>query len=116
MLRRPLEYGLALRVGMMDEHPERWSTAHRRPLEHLEIAVGIAERRDGTAANLLIDADWLTGLVVVEVDLRKPEENRLAAPHLEPRFERRADYLLWRHPINSLGPRAHELDAATRHD
>ena len=50
--------------------------ARRRPLEHLEVAVGVAERRDRPAADLLLDADRLAGLVVDEVDLRQPHDAR----------------------------------------
>jgi hypothetical protein len=37
-------------------------------LEHLQVAVGIAECRDRAAAYVLIDADRFAGPVIYEVD------------------------------------------------
>ena len=66
----------ALGVGVMDDQAEARAPAHRRPLQHLEIAVGVAERRNRAAADVLVDADRLAGLVVDEVDLRQAEQHR----------------------------------------
>ena len=60
-----------LRIGVMDDQAEPRAAGHRRPLQHLEIAVGIAERGDRAAADMLVDADRLAGLVVDEVDFRQ---------------------------------------------
>ena len=48
--------------------------AARRPLEHLEVAVGVAEGDDRPPADDLMDAHRLAGLVVDEIDLRQLEE------------------------------------------
>ena len=67
-------------------------------------------------ADVLVDADRLAFLVVDEVQLRQPDQHRLAVPHLELRLDARADHLLGRHAIDLLGPWPHELDAAAGHD
>src|SRR5215813_450137 len=64
---------------------------------------------------------WMfTGLaraVVDEVDLRLAKERRLAVlAELVRGHEARAHDLLGRDPVDALGPRAHELDRAARHD
>ena len=106
----------AFGVGVMDDQAEARAAAHRGPLQHFEIAVGVAERGDRAAADVLVDADRLAGLVVDEVDLGQPEQKRLAVAHLESCLDRRADDLLRRNAVDALGPRAHELDAAARDD
>jgi hypothetical protein len=82
-------------------------------LEHLQIAVGVAEGGDGTAADVLLDADGFAFLVVNKIDLRQFHEHGLAVAHLELEFAAAADDLFGRDAIDFLGPRAHELDAAT---
>jgi hypothetical protein len=60
---------LAFGVGMMNDEPETASIACQcRPLQHLKVAVRIAECSNGAPADLLIDADGLAGLVVDEID------------------------------------------------
>src|SRR5262245_22057517 len=66
---------LALGVGVMNEDAKPWSARARRPLEHLEIAVGVAKCDRWPAADDLIDADRLAGLVVDEVDIGEPQEH-----------------------------------------
>src|SRR5262245_48735008 len=65
---------LAGRVGVMDDTHEPRALAGRRPLEHLLIAVRVAEREHGPPADELLDVHWLAGAVVDEVDLRLAEE------------------------------------------
>src|SRR6185503_19038811 len=55
--RLPVVGPLAFAVGVMDETREASSAAARRPLEHLLIAVGVAEGEDRPAADELVDAD-----------------------------------------------------------
>src|SRR5262249_9450731 len=64
-------------IGVRDEANEALPAPRRRPLEHLLIAVGVAEGEDRTPADEPVDADRLTRLVVDEVDLRKADELRL---------------------------------------
>ena len=107
----------ALGVGVMDD--QRRSAGRRpqrRPLQHFEIAVGVAERGDRAAADVLVDADGLAGLVVDEVDLRQRNRTGLPSRISNLRLDRRADDLLGRDAVDPLGPRAHELDAAAGDD
>src|SRR5215510_6933645 len=60
----------ARRVVMVNEHRETRSASGRCPLEHLQIAVGIAKGRNRTAADAALNADRLTFLVVDQIDLR----------------------------------------------
>jgi len=60
---------LSIRVGVMDEQAESTAFTGSGPLQHLKITVGVAERRDGAAADELVDRHRLPLLVVDEVDL-----------------------------------------------
>jgi hypothetical protein len=64
---------------MMDKQAKAGASRNRRPLQHFEIAVGIAECRDRTAADELIDADRLASLVVDEIEFRQTEKLGSAA-------------------------------------
>ena len=64
--RRPIR----ARIGVVDEPAEARAGAGRRPLQHLQVAVGVAEGEDRPAADEAVDADRLAGPVVDEVDLR----------------------------------------------
>src|SRR5690349_7264977 len=55
---------LALGVRMVNEPHEAGAVAGGGPLEHLLIAVRVAEREDRAAADESLDADGLAGLVV----------------------------------------------------
>jgi DNA invertase Pin-like site-specific DNA recombinase len=43
-----------------------------RPLQHLQIAIRIPERRNGAAPNVLIDTDRLAGTVIKDSDMNGP--------------------------------------------
>ena len=73
----------ALGIGVMHKKAKARRRPPRRPLQHLEIAVGIAEGGDRTAADMLVDADRLAGPVVDEVDFAASGTARLAVAHLE---------------------------------
>ena len=88
----------------------------RRPLQHLEVAVGVAEGGDGAPADVRVDTDRLAGLVVDEVHRRQAEKQRHPVAHLEARLDARSHHLLGRNAVHPLGPRPHELDAAARGD
>ena len=63
---------------------KRAPLAGRGPFQHLQVAVGVAEREDRAAADELVDADRLAGLVVDEVDLRQlAPAPACRSPHLE---------------------------------
>ena len=75
---------LALGVGVVDDGHEAGAAARGRVLQHLQVAIGVAEGEDRAAADEAVDADWLSGPVVDELDLRFLDEHRLAVrPALE---------------------------------
>src|SRR5262245_15232262 len=98
---------------MMDNQAEARATSQGCPLQHFEIAIGIAERGNRASADMLVDADRLSSSVVDEVDLRKAEQHRDVPPHLETCLDARSHHLLRRDTIDLLAPGPHELDAAT---
>ena len=55
----PLAYG----VGVVDEAHEPRALAGRRPLEHLVVAVGVAEGAQGPSADELLEGDRLALLL-----------------------------------------------------
>src|SRR5262245_44299898 len=92
------------------------AAARRRPLQHLLVAVGVAERKDWSPTDVALDADRLAFLVVDEIHLGESHKNGLAVANFEFRLDAAADDLLRRNSINLLRPWPHELDAAARHD
>ena len=65
-------------IGVVNDNAKAYASAHGRPLQHFEVAIRVAESGDRTAADVLVDADRLTSLVIDEVDLR--ETNRMGLP------------------------------------
>ena len=106
----------ARRVVVQHEQLEPRAAAALRVFQHLLVAHGVAERGDGPAADVLVDADGLVALVVIEVQLRQAHEHRLAVAQFELRLHAAADDLLRRDAIGLLRPHAHELDAAAGDD
>jgi hypothetical protein len=45
-------------------------SSRNRPLEHLQVAIRVAEGGDGAAADVLLAADGFSRLVVYELDFR----------------------------------------------
>ncbi len=107
---------LARGIVVMHEEREARAGAGRRPLEHLEIAVGVAECGNRAPPDSRLDADGLPFLVVDQIDLRQFDADRPAVAHLDFELAAAADDLLGRNAVHTLGPRPHELDAAARHD
>src|SRR5262249_9102345 len=104
----------AIRIGMVHDQTESGAIAHhRRPLQHLEIAVGIAEGSNRTSADMLVYADRLSRPVVDEVDLRQTKQGWRAVAHLEPCLDRRANDLVGESAVALLAPGPHELDASS---
>src|SRR6185295_13431958 len=90
--------------------------AGRRPLEHLQVAVRITERRDRPSPDGGLDADWLPRPVVDEVDLGPLDEHRAAFAGFERHLHSRADDLFGWNAVDPFGERTEEFDPATRHD
>ena len=76
---------LPLGIGMADQHAQPRSTAGRGPLQHLQVAIGVAESGQGSAADVQLDVDRLALLVVDAADFRQLDQHRLAVTFLEPR-------------------------------
>ena len=106
----------ARRIVVQHEQLEPRAAAALRVFQHLLVAVGVAERGDGPAADVLVDADGLAALVVIEVQLRQAHEHGLAVAQFKLRLHAAADDLFRRDAIDLLRPRAHELDAAAGDD
>src|SRR5690349_25096802 len=100
----------------MDDQPETRARPRRGPLEHLEVAVGVAERGDGPPADHLVNADRFTGVVIDEVDGWQAAQHRLAVSDGVLDLDPAADDLLRWDAVDALDPGPHELDAAARHD
>ena len=60
----------AVRVGVMHEQTESRTFTRCRPLQHLEIAVGVAESGDGAAADEPVNSDRFALFVIDEIDFR----------------------------------------------
>ena len=103
-------------VVVVDDHAQPRTGRRGRPLEHLEVAVRIAEGHDRPLADGLVDPDGLAFLVVDELDLRQAHDHGLAVADLVLRPDARSDDALGRNAVDVLGERAHELDAAARDD
>ena len=69
-------------VRMMDDERKSGAVAGHRPLQHLPVAISVAERRNWTTADKLVDAHRLLGLVIDEVDLGRTYQDRLPVAHL----------------------------------
>src|SRR5262249_19755583 len=87
-----------------------------RPLEHLEVAVGVADGCQRAPADDLVDAHGLARSIVDELDLGKAHKRGLAFPPLISHFDPAADDLFGRYSVRSLDPRPHELDSAPRYN
>ena len=116
-LRRAVVGIFARGIGVVHDAGEARAASRHGPLQHLLVAVGIAEREDRAAADEHVDADRLARAVVDELDLGELHQRRLARG-VEPelRDAGRADHLLGRNAVGLLRPHPHELDAAAGHD
>ena len=64
-----------------------------RPLQHLQVAVGVAERRQGSSADLLVYGNWRAFFVVVEVEFGQADKYRLTVAHLVLHLNAAANHL-----------------------
>ena len=87
-----------------------------RILEHLHVAVGIAECCNRPAADVLIDANWLAGTVVNEVQLWKTYQHRFAVAYLEFSLDAAADDFLGRNAVDLVRPGSHKFDPSAGND
>ena len=103
---------LAHRVGVPDERPEALVRARLRAvggrLQHREVAIGIAERRNGDAADGVIDADRLARPVVEQHDPGLGLGERHVVGERVGGLEGRADHLLGRDAVDVFREAADE--------
>src|SRR5450631_3803050 len=103
-------------VGVMNEKAKASTARTCRVLKHLHVAIGVAERRNRTEANVLVDTDWLARSIVNEVDLWQAHEHRLSIEQFEFRLAAAANDLLGWNAIGFIRPGTHKIDAAARND
>src|SRR6185295_2132714 len=94
---------LAIGVGMVYVETEARARAGRRPLEHLQVAVRVAEGRDRPSPDGGLDADGLPRPVVDEVDLGPLDEHRAAFAGFERHLNSRADDLFGWNAVDPFG-------------
>src|SRR5215510_15925525 len=99
----------------MDNQHQAWLVGGA-PLQHLLIAVGVAECSNRFSADELVDANRFARSVVNEIDFRHTLDNGLAVADFESLLRRTADDLFWRDAVSFLRPRPHELNATTGND
>src|SRR5688572_33309219 len=90
---------------------EARGTAGCRPLQHLQVAVGITERGDRPATDMPLDSHGLAFLVVIVNKLCEFHDDGVAAAVLILQPAARSDDLFGRDAIDRLGPGPHEFDA-----
>src|ERR1700754_2925122 len=77
-LRWPVVGVFARGVRVVHDAGKARARACRGPLQHLQIAVGVAESEDRAAADEAVDAYRLAGPVIDELDFRLLHQHRLA--------------------------------------
>ena len=73
----------ALGIGVMDGEAESWAAACGGSLQHLEVAIGVAEGGKRASADMTLDAHRLALLVVVEDESWQFHQDRGAVVHFE---------------------------------
>ena len=89
-------------VVVMNEQPETRTLTAGGPLEHLEVAVGIAESGDRAAANMLVDADRLAGAIVDEIEIGHFHDHRVAVEEFVLRLDAGTHDLLGRDAVGGI--------------
>lgn len=107
---------LARGIGVMNVKAKVGSVASSSPLQHGQVAIGVSRGEDRATTDVALDAYGLAVFVIIVGDLRKLDERGLAVTKLVFHPASAADDLLRRNAIDALGPRPHELDAATGND
>ncbi|MCY1344843.1 hypothetical protein D9M69_308900 [compost metagenome] len=100
----------------MHQAHEAFAAAGGGPLQHLQVAVGVAEGEDRPAADDRIDAHRLAGAVVVVGELGLAQDRQRAVLVLQFGDEGGADHLLRGDAVDLLGEGAHEGDLAAGDD
>ena len=67
-----------LAIGVMEDGHAARLVAGRRPLQHLKVAIGVAEREDRPTPDDAIDPHRLAGAIIDELDRGLLEERGFA--------------------------------------
>ncbi|MNJ34819.1 hypothetical protein D3C77_295440 [compost metagenome] len=86
------------------------------PLQHLQVAVGVAKRQDRSTTNDSVDADRLARAIIVVEYLGQALDGQRALVVVKARVQGRADHLLRGNAIDLFSERPHESDFAARDD
>jgi hypothetical protein len=86
--------------------PESHTVTGNSPLEHLLIAIRVAERKDRSTTDVTLYADRFSGPVVDEHRFRLLDQHGFAFAQLETQLALTAHNLLGRDAVDALGPRA----------
>jgi hypothetical protein len=81
---------------VVDVEREPWPLPSSRPLQHLQVAVGVAKRGQRSPTELLVDRNRLALLVVEEIELGQADKHRLAVTHLVLDLDAATDHLFGR--------------------
>ena len=88
----------------MDNQAQTRARRGGGPFQHLEITIGVTERGNGAAADMLPDSDGFILLVIETADFRLADNDGVAVDDFIASLDAAADDLLGRYPINLLGP------------
>ncbi|MNN95890.1 hypothetical protein D3C81_2147750 [compost metagenome] len=77
-------------------------------MQHLQVAVGVAEGQCRATADDRIDAHRFAWAVIVVRKLGRTQDSRVAAARLELRHKSGADHLFRWNAVNLFGEGAHE--------
>lgn len=85
-------------IIMMHDRGESRSRAGCSPFQHLEVAVGIAKCHQWLPPDMPLNAHRFSGLVINEINLWQPGQDRLAVAHFIRRFDAGSDDVFWGTP------------------
>ncbi|CAB3810806.1 hypothetical protein LMG27177_07483 [Paraburkholderia fynbosensis] len=100
----------------MQQQCKRFAGATRRVLEHLTIAIGIAECEDRATADCAEYADRFSGTVIDEIEAGLAHQNGLAVAHFVLQLLFCAHHPVGRNTVGFGHPHAHEFSRAARDD
>src|SRR5262245_43301907 len=100
----------------MDEEAQARTGARARPLEHLQITIGIAECGNRMPPDELLDTERLSRPIVDELRAGTLDDHRRTVTHLQGLVADAANHLFRRDAVRFFSERADELHAAATDD
>ena len=110
LLGRYPDQEITLVISVVNKHGKSRSVSRHRPLQHLQIPVGISKRCERAAADVLMDTDWFACLVVYEIHFWQSNQSRFAVAGLEFCLDATANHLFGRNTVNGFSPWTHKLN------